>query len=166
MPYLVADGATLRCSMGTQSSHLMLMGRPYTSDGAPLANVEDRMPMDNIQPFGNCTSLVNPEVAAHTNASGGALSPQPCRPPVFTLWQPGARFVYHTARDGRPVRALTGDSTCTCAYAGNVSITNPRTHAQIDERAEAHHQAAAQQQAAQEDATHRGHDANVSRTIK
>jgi hypothetical protein len=166
MPYLVADGATLRCSMGTQSSQLMLAGRPYTSDGAPLANVEDRVPIENILPFGNCASLVNPEVSAHTTANGGILSPRPCQPPVFTLWQPGARFVYHTARDGRPVRALTGDSTCTCAYAGTVSITNPRTRAQIDERAEAHHQAAAQNQAARDDEMQRGHETNAHRTIK
>ena len=74
----------------------------------------------NIPPFGMCTSLANPTVAAATSAALGVLTPMPCLPAVVAPWVPGAP---RTLIGGKP--ALTSGSTCTCAYGGVISLTFP-----------------------------------------
>jgi hypothetical protein len=46
----------------------------------PDANIMDHIPMVNIMPFGMCTSIANPAVAAATTAALGVLTPMPCIP--------------------------------------------------------------------------------------
>ena len=45
--------------------------------------------LTNILPFGACSSLANPAVAAATAAALGALTPQPCVPQTVAPWAPG-----------------------------------------------------------------------------
>ena len=43
----------------------------------------------SVPPFGLCTSMANPQVAAATAAAQNVLTPQPCQP-VLSPWSPGA----------------------------------------------------------------------------
>jgi hypothetical protein len=121
MSLLVADGATLLCSMGTAPSRLIVMRPEYTADSRSLANVNDYQPVANISPFGMCVSAANPAVAAAQGA------PQPCLPVITGPWTPGCPHVTHKPGTGAPARALTADSTCSCAFAATILIVNPNT---------------------------------------
>jgi uncharacterized protein DUF4280 len=125
MHYLVAKGAKLRCSHGTDHSNLHLPRRPYSAQGEPLAHVRDNLPSANIPPFGMCRTLCNPMVLAATNAAG-QLTPMPCVPPQFTKWQPGSACVFQEVGSMR-VAALTDNSICVCQWTGVVTITDPNT---------------------------------------
>ena len=86
----------------------------------PAATIQDFKPNVNIMPFGMCQSLANPQVASATSAAMGVLTPQPCVPMTTAPWTPGAS---KTMINNQP--ALTDSSTCTCNWAGTISITNP-----------------------------------------
>ena len=61
MPSLVTSGATLRCSMGSTTSTLVVPpGRGVVAGGNPVATVADHVALVNIQPFGLCASTANP----------------------------------------------------------------------------------------------------------
>ena len=59
------------CSFGLAPSSLVVLpvNRVMTGN-QPAANIMDHMPMVNILPFGMCSSLANPAVAAATARSG------------------------------------------------------------------------------------------------
>jgi Domain of unknown function (DUF4280) len=76
--------------------------------------------MVNIMPFGMCTSVANPEVAAATAAALGVLTPMPCIPATVAPWAPGAPTVAY----GK-MPALDNTSKCMCMWAGVISITFP-----------------------------------------
>jgi hypothetical protein len=59
----------------------------------PDANIMDHIPMVNIMPFGMCTSVANPTVAAATAAAPGVLTPMPCIPATPAPWVAGAPTV-------------------------------------------------------------------------
>lgn len=117
----VVMGATLQCSFGMIPSSLMVIPKgPPTMAGGPLAaSIMDFAPMVNILPFGMCTSLANPAVAAATAAALGVLTPMPCVP-VTTPWAPGSPTVLLGT-----FPALNNSSKCMCAWAGVISILNP-----------------------------------------
>lgn len=117
---LVVQGAQLKCTQGLSASTLVVPPGVATGNGKPLATVMGFLPMANIPPFGMCQSLANPQVAAATAAAQGALTPQPCIPVVTAPWSPGAS-VASTAG----VNLLTDDSTCTCQWTGQISISAP-----------------------------------------
>lgn len=119
MPDLVVNGAQLTCTFGVAPSALTVIpaAPALQAGGQPLARVVDFAPMVNIAPFGVCTSLSNPQVAAATSAASGVLTPQPCVPVVTAPWAPGSSKV---AAAGVPV--LTSTSRCTCAWGGSISI--------------------------------------------
>lgn len=120
MPRLVIHGASIRCSQGSSPASLSVLPTLLTSgDEKPAATVMDFAPMVNIAPLGMCRSPANPQVAAATAAAMGALTPQPCIPVVPAPWTPGASAVMVGT-----FAALTDDSTCTCAWAGTVSISD------------------------------------------
>jgi uncharacterized Zn-binding protein involved in type VI secretion len=87
--------------------------------GQPAATIQDFTPMVNIAPFGMCTTLSNPTVAAATAAALGVLTPMPCVP-VTTPWRPGSVSVMI---GGKP--ALTNSSQCQCAWGGIIAIGMP-----------------------------------------
>lgn len=121
MAQAVVSSAALMCSMGTTPSTLnattnltVLMG------GYPACVTADAAPMANIMPFGMCSSLANPAVAAATAAAMGVLTPQPCIPAVTGSWIPAQTTVLV---GGQPCLAL--GSTCVCSYGGKIDITSP-----------------------------------------
>ena len=88
--------------------------------GKPAATIKDCQPMANIVPFGMCTSLANPQVAAATAAALGVLTPMPCIPVPAGTWIPTSPT--HLI-GGTP--CLCQGSSLMCAYAGVIQITNP-----------------------------------------
>jgi hypothetical protein len=121
MPDLVVNGAQITCTFGVAPSALTVVpaGPPIQAGGQVLARIADMIPMMNIAPFGMCTTLSNPQVAAATSAALGVLTPQPCIPVTTAPWTPGSAKV---SVGGVP--ALTSTSTCMCAWGGSISIVS------------------------------------------
>lgn len=120
MPQNAVTGAVLQCSFGMAPSTLNPLPTPrVTIEGKPAATITDFAPMVNVPPFGMCSSLANPTVAAATAAAFGVLTPMPCVP-VTTPWKPGAA---KTMLGGKP--ALTAGSTCNCAWGGVIQLVMP-----------------------------------------
>jgi hypothetical protein len=116
-------GATLQCNpFGLTPSTLIVtpQGTPKIAGATLAATIMDFVPITNIPPFGMCTSLANPTVAAATSAALGILTPMPCIPNPIGPWTPGA-----TKCKIGPFPALTNTSTCNCAWGGIITITNP-----------------------------------------
>ena len=122
MPKQVVNGAKLSCNQGTSPSTLAVLPAIQTDgDNQPAATINDHIPMTNVAPFGMCQSAANPQVAAAQGA------PQPCIPVLPAPWSPGASVVTIQG-----IKALSDNSTCSCTWAGTVSITNPGTTTEID----------------------------------
>ncbi|MBQ6886979.1 MAG: DUF4280 domain-containing protein [Lachnospiraceae bacterium] len=120
MSMLVANGATMMCSFGMAPSTLVVPPASRVLSGTPAANIGDCIPNTNIMPFGMCSSMANPTVAAATSAAAGVLTPQPCVPVIAGTWVPGSPTVLI---GGKP--ALNQTCKCMCAYAGVIQIMNP-----------------------------------------
>lgn len=114
------QAAMLMCSFGIAPSTLTPLPTPKVLvEGRPAATITDSVAMANVPPFGMCTSLSNPQVAAATAAALGVLTPMPCVP-ATTPWVNGAT---KTLLGGKP--ALTAGAQCQCAYGGVIQILNP-----------------------------------------
>jgi hypothetical protein len=114
-------GAIMQCSFGMAPSSLVVLPENMTyTDQAPDANIMDHVPMVNILPFGMCTSLANPSVAAATAAAMGALTPMPCIPNTPTPWITGAPNVL---LGNAPT--LDDISKLMCIWGGMIQITAP-----------------------------------------
>lgn len=120
-PVAVA-GAVAACSFGTAPAPIVVAPiNLVTAGGPPLANVMDSKPTANVTPFLMCTSILNPTVAKATAEAGGTtIVPQPCVPVIPGPWTPGNPMVLIK---GQPV--VTVGCTCTCTYAGVITITSP-----------------------------------------
>jgi len=117
----MVNGALLMCSFGVAPSSLVVLPAKRTmASSVPLATITDTVPMVNILPFGVCTSLANPTVAAATAAALGVLTPMPCVPVTVGPWIPGSPTVLC---GNLPVATAT--SKCMCAYAGVITCTFP-----------------------------------------
>lgn len=117
----VVSGAMMTCSFGAAPSTLTVLPVNRTMvGGPPAANIMDFAPMVNILPFGMCSSLANPTVAAATAAALGVLTPMPCIPMTVAPWVVGAP----TVLIGN-MPALNDSSKCMCAWAGVISISMP-----------------------------------------
>jgi hypothetical protein len=73
-----------------------------------------------------CKALANPQVASATAAAQGVLTPMPCVPVIAAPWSPGAAIVTI-----RGQKALTKDSTCSCAWGGAIEVVEPGTEVEI-----------------------------------
>lgn len=122
MAIQVCMGATLQCTFGVAPSALIVIpqGPPVTATGPLAATIMDHKPIANIPPFGLCSSLANPTVAAATAAALGVLTPMPCVPATTAPWAPGSPTVLI---NNAP--ALNNTSKCMCLWAGVISIVNP-----------------------------------------
>ena len=120
MGLLVCNGAQMMCSFGAAPSALIVPPANKTLCGTPAANIMDMKPMANIMPFGMCSSMMNPQVAAATAAAMGVLTPMPCIPCITGPWMPGST---KTLIGGMP--ALNNTCKCMCAYGGVIQIANP-----------------------------------------
>ncbi|MCW2540377.1 MAG: hypothetical protein JWN95_2102 [Frankiales bacterium] len=117
----VTTGAMLMCSFGVAPTTLnVLPSNRVMIEGRPAATITDMAPALNVPPFGMCSSLANPTVAAATAAALGVLTPMPCIPAIAGPWMPNAP---QTLIGGTP--ALVAGSTCMCAFGGVISITMP-----------------------------------------
>jgi Domain of unknown function (DUF4280) len=94
MPLQVCMGAMMQCSFGVAPSSLVVLPiNRVMTNMVPDANIMDHIPMVNIMPFGVCTSIANPTVAAATAAALGVLTPMPCIPATPAPWVAGAPTV-------------------------------------------------------------------------
>ncbi len=116
----VCMGASMQCSFGAAPSSLIVLPANCVLTQTPDANIMDNKPIVNIPPFGMCSSLANPAVAAATAAALGVLTPQPCMPVIPAPWAPGSPTVLIAN-----MPALNDSSKLMCAWAGVIQITNP-----------------------------------------
>lgn len=123
MPLQTCMGATLQCMpFGAAPSTLIVIpkGIPVSINGLLAASVMDFAPIVNIPPFGMCSSLANPTVAAATTAALGVLTPMPCVPVITAPWAPGAM---KTKIGVLP--ALPNTAICNCLWGGVIRINYP-----------------------------------------
>ncbi len=121
MGFCVCAGAMCACSFGIAPSVLVVTPENRVLAGnLPVATIMDNIPIKNILPFGMCTSLANPTVAAATAAALGVLTPMPCIPVIPAPWVPGAPTVLVANKP-----ALNQNSKAICAWGGIIQISNP-----------------------------------------
>src|SRR5271165_6410462 len=122
MPMQVCMGATMMCTFGMAPSSLVVLPPPKMAmtNQMPDANIMDHIPMVNIMPFGMCTSLANPVVAAATAAALGVLTPMPCIPATPAPWVTGAPTVL---MGGMPT--LDNVSQLVCIWGGQIQFSTP-----------------------------------------
>lgn len=121
MPQHVCNGATLMCSFGVAPSQFTVLPlKRVMTSSQPAATIMDHKPMVNVMPFGMCTSLANPAVAAATSAAFGVLTPQPCVPVTTSPWVPGAATVLLGSEP-----SLDNICTLNCMWGGLIQITSP-----------------------------------------
>lgn len=116
----VCMGAMLQCSFGAAPSTLVVLPANSTLTTTPVATIMDFAPLVNIMPFGTCSSMANPTVAAATAAALGALTPMPCVPLTTAPWITGAP----TVLIGN-MPALNDSSKLMCNWGGVIQITSP-----------------------------------------
>lgn len=122
MPKQVCMTAILECSFGVAPSSLVVVpkGPPVNTEKKFAATIMDYVPIVNILPFGMCSSIANPTVAAATAAAFGVLTPMPCIPVIPAPWAPGAIKV-----NINKFPALPETAKCMCTWGGVISITFP-----------------------------------------
>lgn len=121
MAQIVTTGAVATCSFGTAPGNVTATSQASCLvEGKPAATIQDAQAA-NITPFGMCTSLANPQVAAATAAALGVLTPQPCMLVPAGTWIPTKPTVLI---GGKP--CLTADCKLICANGGGcISIVSP-----------------------------------------
>lgn len=114
----VVNGALISCSFGLAPSSLnVLPVNRIMIANQPAANIQDNVPMMNIMPFGMCTTVSNPQVAAATSAAFGALIPQPCFPLTSAPWTPGSPTILV---GGKP--AIQNSCQLMCQWGGVITV--------------------------------------------
>lgn len=120
MAQQIVMGAQLMCSFGVAPSALVVTPENVTNaNKVPAATIMDNVPMKNIMPFGMCTTLSNPQVAAATSAALGVLTPQPCIPVTSAPWAPGSPTVMIKNKP-----ALNSTCKLMCNWGGVISVVN------------------------------------------
>lgn len=120
MATLVTNNATIQCSFGTTPGQLLVTPENRTNGSKlPAATIMDNVPMKNIMPFGMCTTLSNPQVAAATSAAQGVLTPQPCIPLTSAPWMPGSPTILISNKP-----AINNTCSLLCTWGGTISIQN------------------------------------------
>ncbi|MDA8025678.1 MAG: DUF4280 domain-containing protein [Actinomycetota bacterium] len=119
MPPIVTAGAALSCAFGLAPS-VLVCESTVLADELPVATIMDFVPIENIPPFGMCSSILNPEVVAATTAALGVLTPMPCVPVLTAPWIPIAPTILV---DEMPVLVL--GSVCMCDFGGVITIDDP-----------------------------------------
>ncbi len=120
MALQICMGAMMQCSFGAAPSSLVVLPANRVLTQTPDANIMDNAPIVNVPPFGVCTSLANPTVAAATAAALGVLTPMPCVPVLPAPWVVGAPTVLIAT-----MPALDHQSKLFCAGGGVIQFTNP-----------------------------------------
>ena len=103
MATAVAEGATLQCTCGSKPSQLLVTSQNTVRiDQKLAATVDDKDPMANVAPFGDCKS------------KGG-----PCMPAFAAPWAPGSTS---TAKIGKGLALLSTDKLKCTAAPGVISV--------------------------------------------
>jgi len=129
MPLQVCMGAQMMCTFGLAPSSLVVLptNKVFTNM-MPDANIMDFVPMENIMPFGMCSSPANPVVAAATAAALGVLTPMPCIPATTSPWTPGGITVnlgnFTTLDNVSQLMCMWG-GVITFVDAGEVTVNVP-----------------------------------------
>ena len=111
----VVMGTPCTCTFGTVPIPIMVSSQQTViTSNMPQATIMD----NKFLPFGMCSSLANPAVAAATAAAAGVLTPQPCIPAIAAPWVPGAPTV---AVCGKVL--LNDSSKLMCNFGGTISPT-------------------------------------------
>lgn len=120
MGLCVCGGAALSCSFGVAPSVMNVLPAARVMSAMALASIMDHIPLVNILPFGMCSSVSNPMVAAATAAALGVLTPMPCVPVTSSPWVPGVPAVLIGNKPGL-------DNTCKlmCNWGGVIQVVNP-----------------------------------------
>ncbi|MDP4180313.1 MAG: DUF4280 domain-containing protein [Bacillota bacterium] len=120
MSSYVVQGAKLKCSFGDNESNFQIpMDHKISINNKPQGNIMDFKPNMNILPFGMCSSLANPTVAAATAANYGRLQKMPCIPVTVTPW---FNAKMNVLLENFP--AMLDCSKTTCMWCGIISITD------------------------------------------
>jgi len=121
MAQIVVTGASAVCTFGTAPGTIHVTSQTTNlAEGKPIATIQDCQ-ASNITPFGMCTSMANPQVAAATAAALGVLTPQPCMLVPAGTWIPAKPAVLI---EGKP--CLTNDCSLMCSNgAGSIRIVAP-----------------------------------------
>lgn len=120
MSSYVVEGAELKCNFGDKESNLKvpLKHEAYINNKSQ-GNIMDFKPMVNIIPFGMCSSLANPVVAAATAANYGKLQKMPCVPAIVSPWLCGKNDVLISN-----FPAILKTSTLMCMWCGVIKIND------------------------------------------
>jgi len=113
-------GGQMMCSFGVAPSVFNATPKNVLTSFMPAGNIMDNVPIMNIPPFGVCTSLANPTVAAATSAALGVLTPMPCMPVPAGPWAPGSPKVLVQF-----LPALNESSQLMCAWGGVIKFVFP-----------------------------------------
>ena len=122
MGFCVCGGAMLMCSFGMAPSTLNVLPTNKVITSMPIATIMDNIPMVNIMPFGMCTTMSNPQVAAATAAKLGVFTPVPCVPVTSAPWVPGSPTVII---GNYPV--LNNSCKLMCNWGGVIQVVYPGT---------------------------------------
>jgi hypothetical protein len=120
MGFQVCMGAVMQCSFGAAPGTLVVLPVNAVLTGTPAATIMDNVPIVNVPPFGMCSSMSNPVVAAATAAALGALTPMPCVPVTTAPWAPGSPTMLVAN-----MPTLNESSKLMCAWGGVIQITAP-----------------------------------------
>ena len=112
--------AVCMCTFGMAPSTVMILPVNKVIATTPAGNILDNKPLLNVMPFGLCTSLATPTVAAATAAALGVLTPMPCVPMTVAPWIPGVPQVLVG-----PMPALDLKSKLICMWGGMINVMVP-----------------------------------------
>jgi hypothetical protein len=110
----------MTCSFGMAPSVFNATPRPVITSNMVAGVIMDHVPIMNVPPFGMCTTVSNPTVAAATAAALGVLTPMPCVPVTPAPWTPGSpthQIAYSPA--------LNDTSTLMCTWGGVITVVYP-----------------------------------------
>lgn len=112
---VVGLASEIKCSFGTIPTPLVVTpGREVIAEAMLMGNITDMIPLKNIEPFGLCSSPLNPAVDA------AAGTPMPCVPVPITPWLSEALTVLV---QGFP--AIDQSAILMCTWAGVITIEEP-----------------------------------------
>lgn len=117
---ITCTGGMMMCSFGAAPSVFNPTPGLASTTGGFLGSIMDFAPFVNIPPFGVCTSLANPTVAAATAAALGVLTPMPCIPATVAPWVMGVPQALNTKGP-----LLDQTSKLMCMWGGVINFTFP-----------------------------------------
>lgn len=118
---VVGEASAIQCIFGAIPTPLIVLpDRTVTAEFMLMGNISDMVPFLNIETFGECVSLSNPEVIIATAAALGILTPMPCVPIVVDPWVSEALDVFV---EGMPALDMT--SVVMCTWAGAIHVDEP-----------------------------------------